>query len=227
MKRDAIDPGAARHAGAVALPGPAAVVPLRRTRAQILAAINAAAIEVFAREGLGGASTQMIAKQAGLSKQRLHYYISSKEDLYRQVLQDVVADWIKVFGFPDEAQGPREVLGTYVRRKLQFSFEQPLRSRIFAIEVIRGAPVLRPMLDTGKRRTLQAVLVIESWIERGLMDPLDPLLLLFNIWALTQFYSEHAEQVEFFSDRSVADPVAREEIIAQTIQFVLRGAGVR
>ena len=62
---------------------------------------------------------------------------------------------------------------------------------------------------------------------RGLMDPVDPLLLLFNIWALTQFYSEHAEQVEFFSDRSVADPAAREEIIAQTIQFVLRGVGVR
>ncbi len=199
----------------------------RRTRAQILAAINAAAIEVFAREGLTGATTQMIAEQAGLSKQRLHYYITTKEELYSQVLQDIVADWISVFGIPDEAQGPRDVLAAYVRRKLVFSFEQPMRSRIFAMEMIRGAPVLRTMLQDSKRRTLQAVMVIDSWIDRGLMEPVDPLMLLFNIWAITQFYAEHAEQVQYFSGRQVSDEAMRESIVDQTVQFVLRGAGVR
>lgn len=199
----------------------------RRSRTGILAAINSAAIEVFAREGLSGASTQAIAERAGLSKQQLHYYIASKEDLYRQVLQDVVDDWIGVFGYADEAHGPRKVLGDYIRRKIVFSFEQPLRSRVFAMEILRGAPVLRPMLATSKRRTLQAVAVIQNWLDQGLMEPVDPLLLLFNVWAITQFYAEHAEQVAYYTDRSAIDPPVRESIVLQTIEFVLRGAGVR
>lgn len=199
----------------------------RRTRAKILAAINSAAVEVFAREGLSGASTQAIAERAGLSKQRLHYYIVSKEDLYSQILQDVIADWIGVFGLSDEAHGPRRVLGEYIRRKMVFSFEQPLRSRIFAMEIMRGAPVLRPMLSTSRRRTLQAVAVIENWIDQSLMDPVDPLLLLFNIWSITQFYAEHAEQVRYFTDRQSIDGQTRESIISQTIHFILRGAGVK
>lgn len=201
--------------------------PQRRTRAQILAQIEAAAIEVFARDGLAGASTQAIAHSAGLSKQRLHYYITSKEDLYRQILRDVVVDWINVFGPTDQTQGPREVLGTYIRRKMQFSFDHPLRSRIFAMEIMRGAPVLRPMMRTSKRRTAQAVAVIRHWIAQGLMAPVDPLLLLFHIWAITQFYAEHGDQVRYFTGRrSVSRPV-REHIIAQATELVLRGVGVR
>lgn len=200
---------------------------LRRTRAEILAAINHAAIEVFAREGLSGASTQSVAERAGLSKQRLHYYIKSKEDLYAQILQDVVADWINVFGFPNESHGPREVLGDYIRRKMVFSFEQPLRSRIFAMEIMRGAPILGPMMKTSKRRTAQAVAVVENWVRQGLMAPVDPMLLLFNIWAVTQFYAEHSEQVRFFTGRRMVKGPVREAMIMQTIDFVLRGAGVK
>lgn len=206
-------------------PGERAPRRASRTRAQILATINLAAIEVFAREGLSGASTQAIADRAGLSKARLHYYIESKEALYRQVLQDVIDDWINVFGFSDEAQGPRKVLSDYIRRKMVFSFEQPLRSHIFAMEMMRGAPQLRPMLPNSKRRTAQAVAVIQNWIDQGLMQRIDPLLLLFNVWAITQFHADHAEQVSYFSDRPVSVR-ERESTIAQTIEFVLRGAGV-
>jgi hypothetical protein len=84
----------------------------------------------------------------------------SKEALYRQVLQDVIDNWINVFGFSDEARAPRKVLSDYIRRKMVFSFEQPLRSRIFAMEMMRGAPVMRPMLMTAKRRTGKATAVI-------------------------------------------------------------------
>ena len=198
-----------------------------RPRARILAEINLAAIEVFAREGPSGASTQAIAERAGLSKQQLHYYIDSKEALYRQILQDVVDDWINVFGFADEARGPRKVLSDLIRRKLVFSFEQPARSRLFAMEMMRGAPVLRPLMGTSKRRTAQAVTVIQNWIDQGLMDSGNPLLLLFDIWAITQFYADHAEQVAYFHDKPGLDERDREAVIEHTIGLVLRGAGVK
>ena len=201
----------------------------RRSRrgSQSLAAIHQAAIEVFAAEGFNGATTQAIADRAGLSKAQLHYYIGSKEDLYRQILQDIVDDWIGVFGFADEAFGARKVLGDLVRRKMEFSFDQPLRSRIFAAEMMRGGPVLRPMMGTSKRRTEQACAVIRSWIEQGQMDPVDPLSLLFHIWAVTQFYADHAAQVLFFRDLTQIGPADRRLLTDEATAFVLKGAGVR
>lgn len=197
-----------------------------RSRAQIEAAINLAAIEVFAAEGFNGATTQAIADKAGLSKARLHYHIENKEALYRQVLQDIVDDWISVFGFAEELHGPRKVLSDYIRRKMLFSLEQPLRSRIFSAEIMRGAPFLRDMLSNSKRRTDQATAVIRSWIERGLMLPVEPLTLMFNIWAITQFYADHLLQVQYFSQESLDDASQYERLIKEVTAFVLRGAGV-
>lgn len=199
-----------------------------RKYTQVLAVIYQSAIEVFASEGLNGASTQAIADKAGLSKAQLHYYIDSKEALYRQVLQDIIDDWISVFGFSDEAFGARRVLSEFIRRKMMFSFEQPLRSRIFTAEMMRGAPVLRSMMEqSSKRRTEQATAVIRNWINQGQMGPVDPLLFLFHLWAVTQFYADHATQVTYFREGSLDDPKEREYLIEQATEFLLRGAGVR
>ena len=199
-----------------------------RKYTQVLRVIDQAAIEVFASEGLAGASTQAIADKAGLSKAQLHYYIGSKEALYRHILQDILDDWIVVFGFADEAFGPRKVLGDLIRRKMVFSFEHPLRSRIFTAEMMRGAPVLGGMMDTSKARTDQAAAVIGNWMEQGLMDKADPMLVLFHIWAVTQFYADHATQAAYF--RNVAqdgDDKDRSYLIAQVTDFLLKGAGVK
>ncbi|WP_447779602.1 TetR family transcriptional regulator C-terminal domain-containing protein [Variovorax boronicumulans] len=202
-----------------------------RKYTQVLGLINQAAIEVFASEGLAGASTQAIADKAGLSKAQLHYYIDSKEALYRQVLQDILTDWIVVFGFSDEAFGPRKVLGDLIQRKMMFSFEHPLRSRIFTAEMMRGAPVIDSMMDTSKQRTDQAAAVIQNWMNQGLMDKADPMLVLFHIWAVTQFYADHATQAAYY--RSAAqqgqdkDSKDRRYLIEQVTEFLLKGAGVR
>jgi len=199
-----------------------------RKYAQVLGVINQAAIEVFASEGLAGASTQAIADKAGLSKAQLHYYIDSKEALYRQILQDILTDWIVVFGFDDEALGPRKVLGDLIRRKMAFSFEHPLRSRIFTAEMLRGAPVLNTLMDTSKQRTDQAAAVIRNWMDQGLMDEADPMLVLFHIWAVTQFYADHATQAAYFRNTAQhGDAQDRSYLVEQVTAFLFKGAGVR
>jgi len=197
-----------------------------RIRARMLAAIDAAAIAVFARDGFQGATTQAIAEAAGISKAQLHYYIGSKEALYQRILQDIVDDWIAVFGFADAHFGPRKVLGDYIRRKMRYSFEHPARSRIFAAETMRGAPLLRPLMGQSRRRTEQAVAVITGWIDAGLMRPVDPLLLLFHLWAVTQHYADYEHQVAFFRGRALGDEADRERLISEVTGFVLRGAGL-
>jgi TetR/AcrR family transcriptional regulator len=196
-----------------------------RSRAQIEVAINRAAIEVFAAEGFNGATTSAIAKKAGLTKASLHYHIDSKESLYRQILQDIVDDWIMVFGFLDEASGPRKVLADYIRRKMEFSFEHPLRSRIYTSEIMRGAPVLRTLLRTSSRRTEQATTVIRSWISKGQMVDIDPLVLMFSIWATTQFYADHLLQVQHFTGDDLRSADRREWLVDQVTTQLLRSVG--
>lgn len=197
-----------------------------RKYTQTLAQIYQAAIEVFAAEGPSGASTQAIADRASLSKAQLHYYIDSKEALYRQVLQDIIDDWINVFGYSDAPSDPRKVLGDYIRRKMLFSFEHPLRSRIFAAEMMRGAPVAKALMDTSSRRTQQAAAVIDSWVQRGEMAPVEPVIFLFHLWAMTQFYADQAEQVRMFAPGALDSVDGRERLIREVTAQALRAAGV-
>ena len=197
-----------------------------RKYVKVMAQIHAAAIEVFASEGQAGATTQAIADRAGLSKAQLHYYIESKDALYREVIQDILDDWVAVFGYSDEAQGPRKVLGDYIRRKMLFSFEEPLRSRIFAAEMMRGGPVALALMDRSGRRTWQADSVIRNWIQRGLMAQVDPLVFLFNLWAITQFYADQAEQVHLFMPGELDSADGRERLIHEVTVQIFRSAGL-
>ena len=213
-----------KQAGPAALPSRAP----GRIRARTLAAIHQAATEVFASDGYEGATTQAMADAAALSKAQLHYYIDSKEALYTQLLQEIVDEWIGVFGFADEKYGPKKVISDYVRRKMMFSFEHPERSRIFAAETMRGAPVLHQLMkQDSHRRTRQAAAVIQNWVNAGMMAPVDPLLLLFHIWAITQHYADYQHQVTFFRGPSGATHEDRERLIVEVTQFILRGAAIQ
>ena len=139
---------------------------------------------------------------------------------------DIVGGWIAVCGLAGAPQGPRKVLGDYIRRRRLYGFEHPARSRIFAAETMRGAPLLRPLMGTSQRRTAQAVAVITAWVDAGLMRPVDPLLLLFHIWAVTQHYADYEHQIAFFRGQTVVGKTDRVRLIAEVTAFVLQGAEV-
>jgi TetR/AcrR family transcriptional regulator len=199
--------------------------PGKRKHAQVLDAIYHAAIGEFASEGPARASAQAIADKAGLSKAQLYYYIESKEGLYRQVLKDIVDDLIGGCDFSRGACEPRRVLVELIHRKMVFSFEHPLRARILAAEVLRGAPVLRTMTDTSRQRTHQVAMMIQDWINNDLMAPADPMVFLLHLCAVTQFYADHAAQATFKG--SVPQGDDRRQLIAQVTELVLKYAGVR
>ena len=106
----------------------------RENRERIMAAIREAAIAEFSENGLKGTSTQAIAARAGLTKPQLHYYIKGKEELYEELLLSVMDDWKGMFdaGSTD----PGQVLGAYIRLKIDQAFDKPEVSRIFTREVL-------------------------------------------------------------------------------------------
>lgn len=196
---------------------------LAARRGEILETIRQAAIEEFAAHGLHGASTQAIADRAGISKTKLHYYISSKEDLYVDALRHIVEVWAELFHGLDMQAGPERFLRDYIGRKIRHALDHPEVARMFTGEVMRGAPLLLPLWETSRQATATAAAVIEGWIAAGLIRPVDPVLLQFNIWALTQHYALHLSEVRFMLNLSDSSPLDADRIIDEVTELVLHG----
>ena len=198
----------------------------RRSREQVMTAIHAAAIAEFSESGLKGTSTQAIAARAGLTKPQLHYYIQGKEELYGELLMSVVSDWKGMFAA--DSSDPAKVLGDYIRSKINVAFDKPEISRIFTREVLDGGHNLEKFWPDSRRRTRQKVAVINEWIERGLMKPVDPHTLLMSIWAMTQFYADSAVQVQqLMAPRQTAWTPDRDRLVKELTTLILRGCGIK
>jgi len=190
-----------------------------------MAAIREAAIAEFSENGLKGTSTQAIAARAGLTKPQLHYYIKGKEELYEELLLSVMDDWKGMFdaGSTD----PGQVLGAYIRLKIDQAFDKPEVSRIFTREVLDGGRNLEKFWPDSRARTKEKVAVINGWIARGLMQPIDPYVLLMSIWSMTQFYADSAVQVrQLVSPGKDGWQPDREALVKELTTLVLRGCGI-
>ena len=173
---------------------PARRVDIRRENEKT---ILAAAEKVFAEAGFGGATMQLIADVAGLPKANLHYYFTTKEDLYRRVVRDIFEVWLRAADALDAAPGPIEGIGAYIDAKMEISRRHPYGSRVWASEVLHGAPVIQDYLETTLREwTRGRAAVIRRWIDEGQMAPVDPEHLLYMLWATTQHYADFGHQIE-------------------------------
>lgn len=173
--------------------------PLRRVeiRQQNEALILQAAEKVFAEAGFGGATMQLIADLAGLPKANLHYYFATKEDLYRRVVRNIFEFWLHAADALDDAPGPVEGIGAYIDAKMEISRRHPDGSKVWASEVMHGAPVIQDYLETTLRDwTAGRVALIQRWIDEGKMKPIDPRHLLYMLWATTQHYADFGHQIE-------------------------------
>ena len=198
-------------------------VDLAQKRGELRGSIRDAAIAEFAENGLRGASTQAIADRAGISKTKLHYYIDCKEDLYQQALDHIVEIWEELFtGIPLDL-GPEAFLSFYITRKISFSIHHPAEVRMFANEIMRGAPMLRSHWAGSRASTLRAAARIEEWVAAGLIRPVDPMLLQFNIWALTEHYALMAPEVRYMLGMDEHAMLDAERITAEVTALVLRG----
>ncbi len=182
--------------------------PLRRNeiRQQNEALICQAAEKVFAEAGFGGATMQLIADLAGLPKANLHYYFPTKEDLYRRVVQDIFEIWLHAAEAMDSAPGPVEGIGAYIEAKMEISRRHPDGSKVWAYEVMHGAPVIQDYLETTLRDwTSGRVRLIERWIAEGKMARVDPEHLLYMLWAATQHYADFGHQIATLNGQPLTD----------------------
>lgn len=176
-----------------------------------------AALEVFSQHGFRGATLDMIAGAAGLSKPNLLYYFPSKEAIHVTLLSGLMDTWLAPLREMDTAGDPMEELRAYVRRKLQMSRDFPRESRLFANEIVQGAPRMQEGLETELKALVdEKAEVIRGWIAQGRIVDVDPHHLIFSIWALTQHYADFDAQVRAVLGEG-RDPLAEAEGFLDTL----------
>jgi len=197
------------------------------SRASIEARILAAAESVFAETGFSGATTAEIAKRAGVPKANLHYYFKTKTDLYRQVLQGILELWLGTGDLIKPDSDPAEALNHYVAAKIELAQQRPLASRVFANEIIHGAPQIGDFLQEELRDWVdRKARVIDGWIAAGKMRKVDPRHLFFMIWANTQTYADFAVQIAAVLGRESLTPEDYQLAAKQVSEIILSGCGL-
>ena len=202
--------------------------PSRRNeiRLQNQTLILRAAEKVFAEAGYGGATVQLIADMAGLPKANLLYYFASKEDLYRRVVQTIFEIWLQAAAAMDNAPGPVEGLGAYIDAKMEISRRHPDGSKVWASEVMHGAPVIQDYLETTLRDwTTGRAALIQRWIDEGKMAPVDPEHLLYMVWATTQHYADFGHQIQTLNGGKPLSNAQWQAAKASVKSMILRGIG--
>ena len=170
--------------------------PMTRIQKRNREAILTAALDVFSQYGFRGTTLDQLAAEAGLSKPNLLYYFPSKEAIHTALLEQLLEDWLDPLIALDPEGEPVEEVLAYAQRKLDMSRDTPRESRLFANEILQGAPHIGGHL-AGELRALvdEKAQVLRGWIEAGRLRALDPHHLIFSIWSLTQHYADFDVQV--------------------------------
>ncbi len=159
--------------------------------------ILSAGLDVFSQYGFRGSTLDQIAEAAGLSKPNLLYYFASKELIYTELLSELLSTWLDPLIAMNDAGDPVEEILGYAKRKLSMSRDYPRESRLFANEILQGAPRISASLH-GELKDLVAekAKVIRGWQAHGKIADVDPYHLIFSIWSLTQHYADFDVQVQ-------------------------------
>lgn len=177
---------------------PRAAKTQRRTRIQEEKEeqILEAALDVFSARGFRGSTIDQIAEAAGMSKPNLLYYFRTKDAMHRQLIDRVLFNWLEPLRELDAEGDPAIEIPAYIRRKLDMARAFPRESRLFANEVLQGAPHIEDELK-GPLKALvdEKAEVIRAWARAGKIRDCDPCHLIFSIWSTTQHYADFDVQV--------------------------------
>ena len=143
-----------------------------------------------------GAAVDQIAAEAGLSKPNLLYYFPSKDAIHSALLEQMLETWLDPLHALDPAGDPLDEVLAYVARKLEMSKSFPRESRLFANEILQGAPRIHAVLSSDLKELVdEKAAVLTAWMEAGHLAHVHPYHLIFSIWSLTQHYADFDVQI--------------------------------
>ena len=192
--------------------------PRTRIQKQNIAAILDAALEVFSANGFRGSTLDQIANTAGISKPNLLYYFNGKEAIHIALLSELLDVWLAPLRELNPNGDPKIELMAYVRRKLELSRNFPRESRLFANEIVQGAPRIEGFLQNDLKKLVdEQAKIINTWMDEGELARLDPYHLIFSIWAMTQHYADFDAQIRMVRQNQIIDSHDGAEEFVETV----------
>ncbi|CAI2452583.1 Rut operon repressor [Serratia proteamaculans] len=204
--------------------------PTRRSRAVAAkrSTIMDAALEFFSLYGIHGTSLDQVAERADVSKTNLLYYFPSKEELYVAVLKGILEVWLAPLKALRADQEPLQAIREYIRLKLEVSRHHPQASRLFCLEMIQGAPLLKLELQGGLKALVdEKSAMIERWIAEGHIAAVEPHHLIFMLWATTQHYADFWVQVEAVTGKTLDDEAFFQQTVENVQRVIIEGIRLR
>ncbi|MCW2099216.1 TetR/AcrR family transcriptional regulator [Pseudomonas helleri] len=183
--------------------------------------------KVFAEKGFAGTAMADIAAEVELPRSNLHYYFSTKTELYNAVLLGLLEVWKQDALCFETYDDPRLVLSSYIRAKMTHSRTRPYGSKVWADEIIHGAPTLGLTLDASlydwaKMKEAK----IRQWVADKRILSVEPSSVLFMIWASTQHYADFDHQVNIINEHQPLSDIQFERAIHSVTSIILRGIGL-
>jgi TetR/AcrR family transcriptional regulator len=189
--------------------------------------ILTAARTEFVLQGYRGATLQSIADRAELPKANILYYFKNKENIYHAVLEDTLEMWDQGIGDIEPNQGPKVAIEKFIAAKVRMSFKEPEASKIYAMEIIQGAPHLKDYARTYQRQWVrEKAKLFQQWIDNGEMANVDPIHLIFLIWSATQHYADFDTQILTVMNKADFEEDDIEQVITFLSNMILRGCGL-
>ncbi|MBP8070955.1 MAG: TetR family transcriptional regulator C-terminal domain-containing protein [Acinetobacter sp.] len=184
-----------------------------------------AALDVFSLYGFSGASLDEIAQRADMHKSNIFYYYENKEALYVEVLTTVMQKWLAPLQVLEPDLEPAEAITQYLMQKIEVSRTQPKASKLFALEIIQGAPHILPILKGPLRKLFKRKSkVILNWQEQGkISDKIDAEVLILNLWGITQNYADFSTQIEMVTGKTLSNRSMYQRTIEHTVHMMLYG----
>ncbi len=187
-----------------------------------------AAEQVFAEYGFRGATTKMIAELAGIPKANLHYYYPTKLSLYQKIVEDIFEIWLSAADVFENNPNPIDALSRYIDEKMSLARTYPYSSKVWANEVIHGAPIIQDYLETNLAEWTKAREAnIQTWIDNGQLDPIEPKHLLYMIWSTTQHYADFNHQIKTLNNGQELTDKQWENASRDVKKIIISGAGAR
>ena len=180
-------------------------------REESRAKILAAAEDAFAREGLAGARTDIIAVKAGVNKALLYYYFKTKEKLYEAVMEKHLRDFNDRALAVLNASGPPGVLLLrYVNLHFDFISERHRHAPLFQQMMTKGCG---PPVRLFRKYIIPRAEAVQKLLKRGMQEgelrKVDPFHTSVSLAALILFYFSSAPVLQTIGH---ADPYARRNL---------------
>lgn len=154
------------------------------TKGQILDAAE----EEFARFGLIGARTEVIASKTGVTKAMIYYYFSSKEELYQAVLKRHAATFLDaVERLNSQELSPEDALKKMIRVAVEHEIAYPNQGKILLHEAMQNEGKYFKL--TGWEIPIQiGMKILQRGVDEGYFRPHNPWLTMIHLMGVVTFY---------------------------------------